>query len=186
MTGNPARKRKLPKEAAHAGFVHRDIGVKFAIGPLKPGIGYNTRCAVAWTGIQSLRYSEFSITGRRLRKVQDSLAAADTPEQCWKAIHSSLHNFGFEGADVTLAGQNFSQPVPPGSGARMWTVRIPLSGYDEVTLRRSLDSPPAIIAPYAELIGRALPLKLNQFRPHEVPPDLVHWPAKFRTHEASS
>lgn len=133
-------------------------------------------CAGAWMGIQHLGYPEFGIAGRLfvngafrrllhtqilLRTFEDSLAGAETPDECWRAIHASYREFGFQRVHLHLAGRHYqdSDRCAPGN---CWTVRIPLSSSDYVNVTREFgeEAQRTIVAPFADVLRNTLGAKL--------------------------
>lgn len=141
-------------------------------------------CAAVWVGIQLLRYQEFSIAARllrhhslrsmvkshfSLRDHEESLRTAGTVEECWRAIQTVGREFGFSHVALRLGGRSYQEQLDKTANGH-WMLHIPLSDFEYVRLmcQFELSRAPAIIAPVADLLHRALSVKVAEFNggPH--------------------
>lgn len=130
-------------------------------------------CAAAWIGLQHLGYVEFSTAGRMfidgafrrhlacqlaLRTFEDSLAAAQTDEDKWKAIREACGEFGFTKAELQLNGNRFEETLETAGATPTWQIQIPLENSGYMHLTRSFESQraPSILVPFAEALHRGL------------------------------
>jgi UDP-GlcNAc:undecaprenyl-phosphate GlcNAc-1-phosphate transferase len=129
-------------------------------------------CAGAWIGIQHLGYAEFGMAGRLLRpgtfrrllsaqlelgSFSDDLKAAATPDQHWEVLRAAYSDFGFNEIELKLGGQAYRHTTNGHHIANIWTIRIPLSGDNSVTLSREFDTQaPPVIAPFVDTIGKVM------------------------------
>jgi hypothetical protein len=133
--------------------------------------------AVAYVGFRSLRYPEFGILGQflfagefgrvlqtriHLREYEESLAAAETVDQCWLALRNTCRETNFSYVSLRVDGRYFEDELHATSlPARR--LRIALSKFDGATFGHHPDSqgPAMLIAPLAERLQE----KLSSFDP---------------------
>lgn len=129
-------------------------------------------CVTTWIGVQHLGYVEFGVAGRLLidgafrrllnshisiENLEESLAAASTPEECWNVLRQSYREFGFCRIEVQLAGSNFSEcsEIQP---LHTWKVTVPISSSSYVELHRGFG--PAqqhqVVASFVEVLRKTL------------------------------
>ena len=109
-------------------------------------------CAAAWIGIQRLGYIEFNLAGRlfrprtfrrlldahiQLRTLEDTLAGADTADQCWAAVRRAARDLGFNYVTLSLDHVFHEERFGSDSPYSGWTVNIPLSETEFVKLGQS-------------------------------------------------
>ena len=138
-------------------------------------------CAAAWIGIQHLGYLEFGVAGRMLvggafrrmlnsqlalRDFLEALAAAATPEACWRAIRDAARGFGFSEVELHLAGKDYFERLVDGGLRHTWTMTIPLSEEDSATLALEFgaETQPSMVAPFAAAMRNAMAPKIELFR----------------------
>ncbi len=140
-------------------------------------------CLVAWIGIRQLGYVEFGVVGRMfvegsfrrllnshiaLRILETHLMAAQTPDECWHTVRNAAKEFGFHTIDMQLAGRRFESPddIPR---ERCWIVQIPISGSDYLELSREFgaENQAGTIAPFVDVLRKALAPKIAAFREEE-------------------
>jgi UDP-GlcNAc:undecaprenyl-phosphate GlcNAc-1-phosphate transferase len=127
---------------------------------------------VAYGGFRSLRYTEFGLLGKfifagglrrtlgtsiYLQDYIDSLAAAETVEECWLALRSTCREAKFSYVSLRVDGQQFEDEMLPAVlGVRR--LHVSLSKRDEVAFGHDPDLPiPAmLIAPLAERLQEKL------------------------------
>ena len=134
-------------------------------------------------GIQYLGYAEFDLAGRllfsgafqrsvgaqlELRKFRAALAAAATPAGCWEVIRDASAKFGFHEVRLGLAGEVF-ECASDESGAAGWTVRVPLSNGDYVSLSRPFASTvlAMVVAPFVDSLREILVEKFPEIATSE-------------------
>jgi UDP-GlcNAc:undecaprenyl-phosphate GlcNAc-1-phosphate transferase len=137
-------------------------------------------------GIQYLGYAEFDLAGRllfsgafqrsvgaqlELRKFRAALAAAATPAGCWEVIRDASAKFGFHEVRLGLAGEVF-ECASDESGAAGWTVRVPLSNGDYVSLSRPFASTvlAMVVAPFVDSLREILVEKFPEIATNEANP----------------
>jgi len=137
-------------------------------------------CAAAWLGIQHLGYVEFGMAGRLvlrgefrrvlaaqlvMRKLEQELGAADTPEECWKAVWGAARELGFTSVYASFAGTIYSAQRDNPDGAPSCTIRIPLTETDYFSLTRPVDSlaDSSSWASLIDIVHNTLLLKLPSF-----------------------
>ena len=137
-------------------------------------------------GIQYLGYAEFDLAGRllfsgefqrsvgaqlELRKFRAALAAAGTPAGCWEVIREACAKFGFHEVRLSLAGEVFEYSSDE-SGAPGWTVRVPLSNGDYVSLARPFASTvlAMVVAPFVDSLREILLEKFPEIATNEANP----------------
>lgn len=139
-------------------------------------------CAVTLLFVRSLGYVEFGVARdvllgggvRRLlgahihlQNLENAIAAAATPNDCWVAIVEACRHLGFHDVRAHLLNEHYQaqfDSAPPTGG---WTMRIPLSETDYVNCGRRAECAMATtgIAGFADLLGTKLRAKLPSLRP---------------------
>jgi hypothetical protein len=134
--------------------------------------------ACAWGGVQYLGYVEFNATRRflwgglrpmlgahvKLEAFERALAAATTLEQCWHAIETGACSLGYSQIDARLDGERFGRArLRTGDGA-FWQMRLNLPNRDfvNITQREGTAEQPVLLIPFAEIVRRVLPVRLEQ------------------------
>ncbi|HEY1754074.1 MAG TPA: MraY family glycosyltransferase [Bryobacteraceae bacterium] len=136
-------------------------------------------CMTTWIGVQHLGYVEFGVAGRlfvdgafrrllnshiSLESLEESLAAASTPEDCWNVLRRGCRECGFCRIEVDLAGRKFREcaEVQP---FESWKVSVPISGFSSIELYRGFG--PAqqhqVVASFVDLLRRVLAPKCAVF-----------------------
>jgi UDP-GlcNAc:undecaprenyl-phosphate GlcNAc-1-phosphate transferase len=138
-------------------------------------------CAVAWAGIQYLGYAEFSVAGRMLfsgnfpkslkgqldlHNLEKELAAAESVEQCWKALSDACGKFGFRCLRMEVNGMAFDGQDYGGAHEKFWTMKVPLgpSGHVEFSRELQSESLSTIVGPFVDVIHTGLVHRLRYFR----------------------
>ncbi|MGE5645990.1 MAG: MraY family glycosyltransferase [Acidobacteriota bacterium] len=140
-------------------------------------------CAAAWLAVQHLGYAEFGIAGRlmlpstffrlfrselRLRALEDELARASGPGECWDAIRAASRDFGFARLVLRMDGMGVREEWlrDTASPANCWMLRVPLShsGYVNIGCEFSSRVEPMILARFAAVLHTLEP-KLPAARP---------------------
>ena len=104
----------------------------------------------------------------RLATFHDDLAAAATPDQCWKVLHHAYSDFGFNEITLRLGDRSYTHTTNGHHIANSWTIRIALSETDYLNLSREFDTEaPPVIAPFADMTAKVLQAKIP----------LIHRPA---------
>jgi UDP-GlcNAc:undecaprenyl-phosphate/decaprenyl-phosphate GlcNAc-1-phosphate transferase len=133
-------------------------------------------CLITWIGTGRLGYIEFGVARRMVAKgtfrrllncnivlhgFEKELVAAQTPDACWSVIYTAAKDFGFHHLEMCLAGRRYECRNDLAAD-RCWNVRIPISDRDYIELTHEFDSTAqaAAIAPFADVLRRALELKL--------------------------
>jgi UDP-GlcNAc:undecaprenyl-phosphate GlcNAc-1-phosphate transferase len=136
-------------------------------------------CGVVWIGIQYLRYREFGIAVRlfwqnslrsmvrshlSLYDCEESLRAAASVDECWRAIRTAGHEFGFTDVALRLGGKNFHEQLNT-TANEQWILHVPVSEseYVRLTCQFELTSMPVIVAPLVNLLHRTLSVKAAEF-----------------------
>jgi UDP-GlcNAc:undecaprenyl-phosphate GlcNAc-1-phosphate transferase len=130
-------------------------------------------------GIWSLGYAEFGTAARMLiegafrrqlntrialHALEEELAAAETPQDCWAIIQRAAPGFGLGCVRMSAGGKAFSD-----SGEfefiRYWTVQVPLSDVDYLELTHAFGGAQQTdaTAPFVEVIRKSLTPKLAAF-----------------------
>lgn len=134
-------------------------------------------CATLWFGIRKLGYVEFVSVGRAigggfrntlssdvvLCKFEADLRGAQSPEAVMALVTQLAGRFGCALSSVRFAGAvlDEAEGLLPDEA---WTMTIPLSANDYVSLARAFDSPaPQPGGALADVLGRSLREKLRQF-----------------------
>jgi UDP-GlcNAc:undecaprenyl-phosphate GlcNAc-1-phosphate transferase len=145
------------------------------------GLVFILFCAAAWTGVQRLGYTEFHLAGRlihprnfrrlvdahfRLSTLETTLAASNTVDECWVAVRRVSQELGFQHLSMRLDHTVYRESLVPGASSDCWTIHIPLSETEFVDLGHSFHNtvPPMVIAPFADVLRRALEPKLPGFQ----------------------
>jgi UDP-GlcNAc:undecaprenyl-phosphate GlcNAc-1-phosphate transferase len=129
-------------------------------------------------GIQYLGYVEFSATRRflwvglrpmlsahvKLEAFERTLTSASSLAQCWQSLESGARDLGYSRIDARLAGQRFGTFAPRTSQSAFWQMRLNLPNQDFVNITQREDAPeqPVLVIPFAEIVRRLLPAKLQQ------------------------
>jgi UDP-N-acetylmuramyl pentapeptide phosphotransferase/UDP-N-acetylglucosamine-1-phosphate transferase/glycosyltransferase involved in cell wall biosynthesis len=130
-------------------------------------------------GVWHLAYAEFGTAARMfiegafrrqlnsriaLHGLEERLAAAETPQDCWTTIQSAAPDFGLHGIRMSLGEHTFSERN--GSQfARYWSVHIPLSDNDHLELTHAFGGTVQAdaTAPFVAVVRKALTPKLAGF-----------------------
>jgi UDP-GlcNAc:undecaprenyl-phosphate/decaprenyl-phosphate GlcNAc-1-phosphate transferase len=136
-------------------------------------------CMTTWIGVQHLGYVEFGVAGRlfidgafrrllnshiSIENLEESLAAASTPEDCWNVLRLGCRESGFHRIEVHLAGQKFGEcaEIQP---FESWKVTVPISGSSYIELHRGFG--PAqqhqVVASFVDVLRRVLAPKCIAF-----------------------
>jgi UDP-GlcNAc:undecaprenyl-phosphate GlcNAc-1-phosphate transferase len=137
-------------------------------------------CAAAWIGVQNLGYVEFRMARRllfagafqnvlnahlALRGLEESLAAARTPDECWRAVQEVSTSLGFDRVELSLGGERYDKRLAHSNGEGSWELRVPLAGDDFVRLACAFHStlPPVAVGQLAEVLRARLGASSSQF-----------------------
>jgi UDP-GlcNAc:undecaprenyl-phosphate GlcNAc-1-phosphate transferase len=138
-------------------------------------------CLVVWFGIRQLRYAEFGMASRllfggelqrtlggqmRLEMLADKLGEAQSEEDCWGVLASSIDDFGFTAVELSLRGHRWQKSTATNaSDLECWSLQVPLSDQDWLRLKRSFDSGvlPMMVTPFLDTVRRALQSKLRNW-----------------------
>jgi UDP-GlcNAc:undecaprenyl-phosphate GlcNAc-1-phosphate transferase len=135
-------------------------------------------CAVVCLGIQHLRYQEFGVVARWFRQnslrsmveshlslydCEESLRAAASADECWRAIRTAGCRFGFSHVALRLGGRTYQEQLLE-TTRQQWILHIPVSASEYIRLgcQFELSSAPAI-APLVNLLHRTVSIKAAQF-----------------------
>jgi UDP-GlcNAc:undecaprenyl-phosphate GlcNAc-1-phosphate transferase len=146
-------------------------------------------CLSAGIGIQLLGYPEFDTARRivlggtfrhilnaRLRLVtfHDDLTAAVTPDQCWEVLHHAYGDFGFNEIKLKFGDRFYTHTTNGHHLPNSWTIRIALSETEYLNLSREFGTvAPAVIAPFADMIGKVFQAKAAGIRHGRLVPSPV-------------
>jgi UDP-GlcNAc:undecaprenyl-phosphate GlcNAc-1-phosphate transferase len=135
-------------------------------------------CAGVLVGVHYLGYSEFEMARRlvlagnfrrtlnaelQLSTFRDDLAAAATPDQCWKVLQGTYSEFGFNEIRFKVGGRLYTHTTNSHHDANVWTVRIRLSENDYINFSRDFDTEaPPIVGRYTDAIGNMLRTKTSE------------------------
>jgi UDP-GlcNAc:undecaprenyl-phosphate GlcNAc-1-phosphate transferase len=136
-------------------------------------------CMTTWIGIQHLGYVEFGVAGRllidgafrrllnshiSLENLEERLAAASTPDDCWNVLQCCYREFGFCRIEVQMAGGRFSESTET-QPLRSWKVTVPISAVSQIELSRGFG--PAQqhqgVAAFVDVLQRVLEPKFRDF-----------------------
>jgi UDP-GlcNAc:undecaprenyl-phosphate GlcNAc-1-phosphate transferase len=135
-------------------------------------------CGVGGMTIRRLGYQEFGIFLSLLRSARShvqpqlSLNAYETrfreatsPEECWDVLCKARREFGLANITLRLGGSYFREQAT-GTGDSSWSLRIPLSASDHVSLtyRPEPSLTADTVARFADLVHRTLSEKAGAFR----------------------
>jgi UDP-GlcNAc:undecaprenyl-phosphate GlcNAc-1-phosphate transferase len=134
--------------------------------------------ACAFGGIQYLGYVEFNATRRflwgglrpmlsahvKLEAFERSLTAAQTLDECWNAIAKAADSLGYSQVDARLDGRRFGAIMLRRTEAAFWQMRLNLPNRDfvNITQREGAPEQPVLVIPFAEVVRRVLPARLEQ------------------------
>ena len=136
-------------------------------------------CVLVTIGVWSLGYAEFGTAVRlfiegafrrqlntriALHGLEEKLAAAETPEECWATIKRAAPDFGLDCIRMSVGGHAFSESDDC-EFTRYWTVQIPLSDVDQLELTHSFGSTlqTDATAPFVDVVRKSLTPKLAAF-----------------------
>lgn len=136
-------------------------------------------CLTTWIGVQHLGYVEFGVASRLLvdgafrrllnshisiETLEDNLAAARTPEDCWNVLRRVYPEFGFYRIEVQMAGRRFTECLET-QPMQFWRVNVPISEASFVELDRGFG--PAqqhqVVASFVDVVHRILGPKFVAF-----------------------
>jgi hypothetical protein len=96
----------------------------------------------------------------QLSAFRGDLAAAATPEQCWKVLQRTYSEFGFNEIRFKVADRLYTHTTNSHHDGNVWTVRIRLSENDYINFSRELNTEaPPIVGRFTEAIGNMLRTK---------------------------
>jgi len=136
-------------------------------------------CMTTWIGVQHLGYVEFGVAGRlfidgafrrllnshiSIDNLEESLAGASTPEECWDVLRHSYREFGFSRIEVQMAGREFNECVES-QPLQSWKVTVPISSKSSIELHRAFG--PAqqhqVVAAFVDVLRKVLQPKVTVF-----------------------
>ncbi len=135
-----------------------------------------------WMGVNYLGYTEFGIVAglfhprnfspvvaakMRLILLEQALAAASTPDECWIAVRSASEELSFSHLCMRLNGTFYEDRFPAQSDAQQTcTMRIPLSNAEFINVGYDFFNAPSpmTMVPFAAILHRTLEPKLDGFR----------------------
>jgi UDP-GlcNAc:undecaprenyl-phosphate/decaprenyl-phosphate GlcNAc-1-phosphate transferase len=136
-------------------------------------------CMTTWMGVQHLGYVEFGVAGRlfidgafrcllnshiSIENLEESLAAASTPEDCWNVLRRACRECGFYQIEVQLADRKFRE-CAENRPFESWKVTVPISEFSYVELHRGFG--PAqqhqVVAAFVDVLRRVLAPKFVVF-----------------------
>jgi UDP-GlcNAc:undecaprenyl-phosphate/decaprenyl-phosphate GlcNAc-1-phosphate transferase len=135
-------------------------------------------CAATWVGVQYLGYPELDVARRMLtsgsfrnhlnahlalRNFEHRLLAARSVDDYWQVIHEAARTFGFTEVSMSVAGTIYFERQNSSPRQRVWTLRLPLSATDYLSLGQACESPaPAILAPFLGTLLKVLPARIAE------------------------
>jgi UDP-GlcNAc:undecaprenyl-phosphate GlcNAc-1-phosphate transferase len=141
-------------------------------------------CLTTWVGVQHLGYVEFGVAGRLLvdgafrrllnshisiENLEESLAATETPEDCWGVLSRVYRDFGFYRIDVQIGPHRYTESLET-QPIQSWMVVVPVSEHSYVELHRGFG--PAqqhqVVASFVEVLRKTLAPKFVAFE--KIPP----------------
>jgi UDP-GlcNAc:undecaprenyl-phosphate GlcNAc-1-phosphate transferase len=137
-------------------------------------------CVITWAGIRHLKYPEFGVAAHLLRQNslgslvashiclrghQESLRAAGSVEECWRAIRMIGHDFGFSYVELRLGNHSYEDQLEQGE-KDYWLLHIPFSGSEYVRFmcQFELSRSPVFVAHLVDMLHRTLSVKSAEFR----------------------
>jgi hypothetical protein len=110
-----------------------------------------------------------------LRGLEDKLATAQSPDECWETIRETYEEFGFLGVELDLCGRHYGELPDDLDQAKCWTMWVPLSDSDYVKLTRDFEPTrqQMVVGPFVNLLKNAIEPKLLGFESElaAVPPE---------------
>ena len=103
----------------------------------------------------------------KLEAFERSLVSAETLEQCWRAIESGARALGYSQVDARLAGERFGRTQLRTTDGAFWQMRLNLPNRDfvNITQREGASEQPVLVIPFAEVVRRILPERLEHLSP---------------------
>jgi hypothetical protein len=137
-------------------------------------------CVVVGYAVRYLRYREFAVAAKLLRRVdvrllmrtelsldeyESLLQEAGTEEECWNVVRAIGREFQFTAVELRLAGHRYQEELEA-AGSGQWVLNVPLSDVDGVTCRYRLGTSAARpgIVELANLLHRCLSAKAQMFQ----------------------
>lgn len=138
-------------------------------------------CSIASVGIRNLNYIEFDVVRRLLfggdlttmlnarlflRNFEQALTAANTIEQCRRAIEDACRELGFSQLKMRLAGQVYECHLAAGDPDTQYEVFVPLVASDYIDLKRNFfcAAHPTIISSFIDALRTHLNGKFGNDR----------------------
>ena len=132
--------------------------------------------AVTWIGVQSLGYVELNMAGtlligggfRRmlmgqlvLRNFEVAMRDAAEAQAIWVVIRDTSKELGFDGVELEVGGQKFSERMRAGTEAAEWTAEVPLLHGGNVRLTRLFDETThqAAMGPFLDILRKEMMAK---------------------------
>lgn len=144
-------------------------------------------CGVVWVGIRYLNYQEFAVAVRFLRgtrfmvksqlcltRYEKSLVAAQTADDCWRALTTVGREVGFLQIEFRVGELSFQEQLAaPTNG--YWLLHVPISDSEYVRFmcRLEFSAVSPIIVPLATVVHRALSPKFVDSRQEATPSAMV-------------
>ncbi len=108
-----------------------------------------------------------------LQSFREKLAAAVTPEECWKVLQWNYSKFGFQEIRFKMGDQIYCHTSGHGI-AKMWTVRIHLSGSAYLNLSHQFGAQaPPMAAQVSDMIGQVISAKIARMSPLTRSPEVL-------------
>jgi UDP-GlcNAc:undecaprenyl-phosphate GlcNAc-1-phosphate transferase len=136
------------------------------------GVAIVLFCGVTWVGIQYLGYAEFDLASRMLvrggfrnslnaqlaiRNLEQRLVSAATLDQCWDAVREACVTFDFAEVRLSAAGTIYFERGKTFPPERCWTLRLPLSAVDYISISRPSAAPaPTAVGPLIDVLSVVL------------------------------
>jgi len=120
--------------------------------------------AVAWWMFRQGLFHRTLASRIDLQPIEARLAEAATPAEWWNAVKKGLDDFGFERAQLSLAGLVFEWRRDV-QASEVWEVELPMGGPDFVRLSRSFDASDGgdSFALFTSLLRSSLSTKRSMF-----------------------
>lgn len=155
-------------------------------GTRGPGLLIVISCIALSIRILKPAYCEFSVGWRMFREgffhnalvaqievhpLENRLADAHTPADWWAIVESSLDEFGFQQAHISIGGVTYEW-CRDRLSLSTWDIELPIADSDFVRLSRGFAATgAAAFAPFTAVLRRSLTSKRSMFLRHNVASD---------------
>jgi UDP-GlcNAc:undecaprenyl-phosphate GlcNAc-1-phosphate transferase len=178
-----------PRQAALLLYAAGGVGAGLSLlqsgSAMTRGLTLAVFCLLVWTAIRYLGYREFALAANLLRQstlrsmlqsdyslqtYEESLAAANNVDECWRTIRQIAREFRFTCVELKIGDHSYEEKLDSSVNGQ-WMLHIPVSESDYVLFKYQFEASPSVLAigPLANLLRRSLAAKIASFKEQPAP-----------------